>query len=200
MKPLLIVDGYNVIGCWAEAERQMWPLDVCRDKLLHLLQDYSGYSGEEIVLVFDGYQSDKQTTTEENWAGIRLVYTRHGETADSYIERLAAQVPRYRQVRVATSDGLEQSQALSTGAVRMTSRELLRELQQIRRQGYAGHNATGTVQKSNLESRLPENTRQLLEQLRRGDAEEPAPPTGSAQGTGRKPKRARGPREGHLQG
>lgn len=172
MRPLLIVDGYNVIGCWPEAEREKWPLDVSRDRLLHLLQDYSGYSGEEIVLVFDGYQSDRPTTTEENWAGIRLVFTHHGETADSYIERLAAQTPRYRQLRVATSDGLEQSQVLSTGAVRMTSRELLRELQQIRRQGYAGHALPGTVQKSNLEARLPETTRQRLEQLRRGNAEE----------------------------
>lgn len=175
MKPLLIVDGYNVIGCWPEAEREKWPLDVSRDKLLHMLQDYSGYSGEEVVLVFDGYQSDKPTATEENWSGIRLVFTRHGETADSYIERLAAQTPKYRQLRVATSDGLEQSQVLSTGAVRMTSRELLRELQQIRRQGYAGHAVPGKVQKTSLEARLPETTRQRLEQLRRGNAvEKPA--------------------------
>lgn len=167
MKPLLIVDGYNVIGCWTEAERGQWPLDACRDRLLHLLQDYSGYANEEIVLVFDGYQSERPLTTEEDWVGIRVVYTRHGETADSYIERLVAQTPKYRQVRVATSDGLEQSQVLSTGAVRLTSRELLRELYQIRRQGYAGH-AIGAVQKSNLETRLPEAMRQRLEQLRRG--------------------------------
>ena len=122
MKPLLIVDGYNVIGCWAEAERQMWPLDVCRDKLLHLLQDYSGYSGEEIVLVFDGYQSDKQTTTEENWAGIRLVYTRHGETADSYIERVTYELRGRRKVRVATSDNLEQLIILGHGAVRVSAK------------------------------------------------------------------------------
>ncbi len=42
MKPLLVVDGYNVIGAWTEAEKQGWPLDACRDKLLHLLQDLSG--------------------------------------------------------------------------------------------------------------------------------------------------------------
>jgi dihydropteroate synthase len=34
------------------------------------------------------------------------VDTRHGETADAYIERLVATTPRYRSVRVATSDGL----------------------------------------------------------------------------------------------
>ena len=122
MKPLLIVDGYNVIGAWPEAAKNNWPLDASRDKLAHLLQDYAGYSGEEIVLVFDGYQSDRPATTEEREGPILLVYTHHGETADSYIERYVAQTPRYRQVRVATSDGLEQSQVLSTGAVRLTSR------------------------------------------------------------------------------
>ena len=126
MKPLLIVDGYNVIGAWTDAMRQDWSLDASRDQLAHLLQDYAGYSGEEVVLVFDGYQSDRMTTTEEQAGPILTVFTKHGETADSYIERYVAQVPRYRQVRVATSDGLEQSQVLSTGAVRLTSRELLR--------------------------------------------------------------------------
>ena len=62
---------------------------------------------------------------------LTLIFTRHGETADSYIERAAAQTPRYRELRVATSDGLEQSQVLSSGAIRMTSRELLRELRDV---------------------------------------------------------------------
>lgn len=187
MKPLLIVDGYNVIGCWPEAERGGWPLDACRDKLLHMLQDYSGYAGEEIVLVFDGYQSDRPLTTEEEQAGVRLVYTHHGETADSYIERLVAQTPRYRQVRVATSDGLEQSQVLSTGASRMTSRELLRELKQIRQQGFDVHARARAVQKSNLESRLPEDTRQQLEALRRADV--PGKAAAAPKSSKRKPSR-----------
>ena len=124
MKPLLVVDGYNVIGAWKEAEKQQWPLDACRDKLLHLLQDLSGYTGENVVLVFDGYQSDRKFRTEETQAGVTLVFTMHGETADSYIERYVAQLPKYQVVRVATSDGLEQSQVLSTGATRLTAREL----------------------------------------------------------------------------
>ncbi len=175
MKPLLIVDGYNVIGCWTEAERQRWPLDACRDRLLHLLQDYSGFSNEEIVLVFDGWQSDRPVTTEDMWNGVRVVYTRHGETADSYIERLVASTPRYRQVRVATSDGLEQSQVLATGAVRMSSRELLRELKHTRQQGMAGHYQQAGLQRTSLESRLPEKTREALEKMRRADDAAPKP-------------------------
>lgn len=139
MKPLLIVDGYNVIGAWSEAEKNGWSLDESRDRLMRQLEDYAGFSGEEILLVFDGYQSERTTTTEEKHGDLTLVFTRHGETADSYIERAAAQTPRYRELRVATSDGLEQSQVLSSGAIRMTSRELLRELREMRKSGMSAH-------------------------------------------------------------
>ncbi len=168
MKPLLIVDGYNVIGAWREAEKFNWSLDESRDRLLHQLEDYSGYAGEEIVLVFDGYQSDRKQRTEETFGSLTQVFTSHGETADSYIERLVAQMPKYRTVRVATSDGLEQSQVLATGATRMTSRELLRELKQLRTTGMEAHRHQSLGRKQNLAGRLPEDTLARLEKLRRG--------------------------------
>lgn len=170
MKPLLIVDGYNVIGAWKEAERQQWTIDESRDHLLRLLQDYGGYSGEDVVLVFDGYQSDRKVRTEEELGSLTLVYTRHGETADSYIERLVALTPKYRSVRVATSDGLEQSQVLSSGATRLTSRELLRELRHLRQRGIEEHRVSSShVPKKSLASRLPEDTLRMLEAMRRGN-------------------------------
>lgn len=168
MRPLLIVDGYNVIGAWREAEKERWSIDECRDRLLRLLEDYSGYSGEDVVLVFDGYQSDRKTRTEEQFGNLTLVYTRHGETADSYIERLVAQTPKYRAVRVATSDGLEQSQVLSTGAIRLTSRELLRELRHLRQRGMEQHRTVSAAPKASLASRLPQDTLNALEAMRRG--------------------------------
>lgn len=168
MRPLLIVDGYNVIGAWREAEKERWSIDECRDRLLRLLEDYSGYSGEDVVLVFDGYQSDRKTRTEEQFGNLTLVYTRHGETADSYIERLVAQTPKYRAVSVATSDGLEQSQVLSTGAIRLTSRELLRELRHLRQRGMEQHRTVSAAPKASLASRLPQDTLNALEAMRRG--------------------------------
>ena len=168
MKPLLIVDGYNVIGAWREAEKERWSIDECRDRLLRLLEDFSGYSGEDVVLVFDGYQSDRKVRTEEQFGNLTLVYTRHGETADSYIERLVAQTPKYRAVRVATSDGLEQSQVLSTGAIRLTSRELLRELRHLRQRGMEQHRTVSAAPKASLASRLPQDTLNALEVMRCG--------------------------------
>lgn len=168
MKPLLIVDGYNVIGAWKEAARNGWTMDESRDRLQHLLQDYSGYTGDEVVLVFDGYQSDKRLTTEEKHGDLTLVFTRHGETADAYIERMVAQKPKYRVARVATSDGAEQAMVLGSGATRMTARELLRELRQLRQSGFDAHASPRTLNRSSLASRLPQDVQEALEKLRRG--------------------------------
>ena len=33
MKPLLVVDGYNIIGAWKEAEKQGWSLEL---SLIHI--------------------------------------------------------------------------------------------------------------------------------------------------------------------
>lgn len=167
MKPLLIVDGYNVIGAWPEAERRGWSIEESRNQLLHILRDYGGYTGEEIVLVFDGYMSDRKTRAEEVLEPVTVVFTRHAETADSYIERLVAETPRYRTVRVATSDGLEQSQVLATGATRLTSRELLRELRETRQAGVRSA-GTGAVQPGkSIEAQLPDHLLAQLERIRR---------------------------------
>ena len=168
MNPLLVVDGYNVIGAWPEAERRSWSVEESRDQLLHALQDYGGYSGEDIVLVFDGYMSDRKIRTEERFGPVTVIFTRHAETADSYIERLVAETPRYRTVRVATSDGLEQSQVLATGATRLTSRELLRELRQTRQAGVQQAGTRSVQSGKNIEAQLPDHLKAELERIRRG--------------------------------
>ncbi|MEG0995598.1 MAG: NYN domain-containing protein [Clostridia bacterium] len=94
MQPLLYVDGYNVIGAWLEAEKQCWPLDECRDRLIHLMEDYAGYTDQEVWLVFDGYKAARPTRSIDHLPGLTVV---------------CQQMPRYREARVATSDGVEQT-------------------------------------------------------------------------------------------
>ena len=84
-------------------------------------------------------------------------------------QRAAAQTPRYRELRVATSDGLEQSQVLSSGAIRMTSRELLRELREMRKSGMSAHQNQPYMNRNTIFSRMPEDIRARLEKLRRGE-------------------------------
>lgn len=170
MKPLLIVDGYNIIGY---RDRSVMAgdaktLDEHRDRLKEHLQDYAGYTDEEVILVFDGYQSDRLYRSEEKYGNLTVVFTKHGETADSYIERITAKIPPYQEVRVATSDALEQSQIFSTGAIRVSAKELTELLYRTRSEGLDSHQRmTYANRKNSIEKRLPEGLLKKLEELRR---------------------------------
>lgn len=168
MKTVLIVDGYNVIGAWKQLEAEMLTIAESREKLKHALEDYAGYTGENVILVFDGYQSERLQRSEEQSGNLTLVYTKHGETADSYIERLSAQMPKYIGMRVVTSDLLEQSQVFSSGAMRMSSAELIRELTATRNRGISQH-VSGVKEKYMLSEHLSSETLSALEKLRRKD-------------------------------
>lgn len=167
MKPILYVDGYNVIGAWSQAVREGWPLDESRDRLTHLLEDYGGYSGQEVVLVFDGHLGDRPQTTVERRATVTVVYTRHGQTADQYIEYECGRLPVYREARVATSDHLEQTMILGRGATRLSSRELLDELTQTRARSQSRHAQTSTAGQNTLFGGLSAEQRETLERIRR---------------------------------
>lgn len=167
MKPLLIVDGYNIIGAWPEANKNQWDLAECRDRLIHLLADYGGYTGQEIHLVFDGYKADRPTHTTEEFSGLTVVYTRHGETADRYIERMCQLLPSYREARVATSDGVEQTLILGRGATRLSARELWRELTQERQTGRGRYVNPSAPQRSTISSALSKEQYAALDELRR---------------------------------
>ena len=50
MKPLLLVDGYNVIGAWSVPREEHLSIEQARERLVHLIADYAGYSGEEVIV------------------------------------------------------------------------------------------------------------------------------------------------------
>lgn len=139
MKPLLLVDGYNIIGAWPQAVREGWPVEEARLRLQTALEDYAGYAGVEIILVFDGHLSDRRKRSRERYGDLTCVFTKQGETADNYIEAIASNHPGYRPLQVATSDGVEQTLVLGRGAVRISARELLEEVREVRARGGKAH-------------------------------------------------------------
>lgn len=167
MKPLLVVDGYNIIGAWELAVKKRWTFEECRAQLLIRLEEYAAFHGVETVLVFDGTKSERLVRSKEQSGDVQVIYTRHGETADQYIERLCDGQPRHREVRVATSDSVEQLVILGRGASRVPARELLREMAQA----HAAQRAQidrPQVSRNPLIARLPEEQQQALERMRRG--------------------------------
>lgn len=170
---LLIVDGYNVLGAWPELSKGK-PLADARDALIHRLHDYAGYSGQKIVLVFDAWQSDRLQRTEESSGPLSIVYTRKGETADHYIERLCDENARRvelgrLELRVATSDNTEQTVVFGRGAVRISSRELIYEMRTTRQTGASYVKPVFKSGRSTVMDHLPEDVRRQLEKLRRGE-------------------------------
>lgn len=167
MKPLLYVDGYNIIGAWPEAEKNAWPLDECRDRLIRLLEDYAGYTGQEVWVVFDGYKAARPQRSVEARQELTVVYTKSGETADHFIERMCQQLPRYREARVATSDGVEQTLALGRGATRLSARELWRELRLERSSGRSRSRTPSAREQTPISAALSAEQYAKLEELRR---------------------------------
>ena len=168
MKPLLLVDGYNIIGAWREAKKAAYSIEESRDRLFDLLQDYAGYTDEEIILVFDGHHSDRKMRSENKQKHATVVFTKQGETADSYIERQVHLAPKYRAVRVATNDALEQSQILASGAIRVTASELIISLNEVRTREAEKRETALLTQRNPLSRHLTKEQRDIFERLRRG--------------------------------
>jgi len=167
MKPLLLVDGYNIIGAWPQAVHEGWSIEEARERLQRALEDYAGYAGVEVVLVFDGHQSDRRQRSRDRAGAVTCVFTKQGETADHYIEAAAANNPRRRPLQVATSDGVEQTVVLGRGAERVSARELLRDLAEVRSRGNRAHAAAPASNRNPIEERLPPEQREKLERMRR---------------------------------
>ena len=62
-------------------------------------------------------------------SGIQVVFTKENETADAYMEALAARIGGNYNVRLASSDALVQVSGLRSGVLRVSARELLSEIE-----------------------------------------------------------------------
>lgn len=172
MRRILIVDGYNVINV-RKPVRESLQLEEARRKLTDRLHDYAGFSGQQIILVYDAWQSGRAQRSVEERGLLRVVFTLKGETADCYIERLCDELQqeislRRAEVRVATSDRVEQTIAFGRGAVRLSSRELLLEMEMAGR-SCGAHALSGDGRGATVMERLPQDVRARLEALRRGE-------------------------------
>lgn len=129
-KQYLIIDGYNIIYSWDELKTTAQAdMDLARGILLDIMANYHGFTQTEIVLVFDAYRVRNLYDKAEDYHGIHVVYTKQGESADAYIQKLSRDIGRNYSVRVVTSDSLIQLSALSAGVLRVSTREFHNEVQ-----------------------------------------------------------------------
>ncbi|OFG49014.1 NYN domain-containing protein [Listeria monocytogenes] len=169
MEQILLVDGYNVIGAWPELiflkDRD---LEAARDKLVEWMAEYQSYTGYRVVVVFDA-QFVRDVKRKSKKYQVEVVFTHEDETADEYIEQKAIEWKNVRtQIMVATSDYTEQWAIFGQGALRISSRELLFEIQEMSKQiGQKIKRIQEEMPKSNLN--LDSDVISQLEKWRRGE-------------------------------
>jgi predicted RNA-binding protein with PIN domain len=129
----LIVDGHSVIFAWPVLRKlhQRRPL-LAREALIKRLRDYQDWTDVRVVVVFDG--TGKRLTETAHPGDVHVFYSRHGQTADAVIERLASKYGARFDLSVATSDTLEQQTVSACGAT-CISPELLWQLIEEARAG-----------------------------------------------------------------
>ena len=131
----LLVDGYNILFAWDSLKEQAkTDLDAARRQLCNALRSYAGFTGTQVTVVFDGYRVKGNPGEKALEGNIRVVYTGEGETADRYLEELAARIGKNDAVWVASSDSLIQLSSFRSGVLRISARELEQEVARARKE------------------------------------------------------------------
>ena len=131
-KEFLIVDGYNMIFSWDELKKIGEDnMDVARKMLMDMLSSYCGFTKTEMLLVFDAYKTAGNKGIKEEYQNLKIAFTRDGETADAYIERIANEIGTNYSVRVITGDSLIRLSTLRSGVLNSSSRAFRGELEAV---------------------------------------------------------------------
>ncbi|MDY2959053.1 translation factor GTPase family protein [Floccifex sp.] len=133
----LIVDGYNQIYGWDSLKEYAHSeIDYARSVLISALQNYQGYKNIKVILVFDAYRVKDSTSRNSKYGDMEVIYTKYGQSADSYIEKLVHDYKGKYKMVVASSDGLIQNSILASGAIRMSARELECRVNSVNQQAF----------------------------------------------------------------
>lgn len=152
----LLVDGYNVIFAWKYLEDlARKDLSLARRYLMDMMAVYQRFRSERCLVVFDAYNVPRPVEDISLYHGVYEVFTKKAETADAYIARTSYELSRKYQIKVVTSDNLEQLIILSHGALRISSREFEEEMKLVLQEARQAAASWNKKEKASLEQNLP---------------------------------------------
>lgn len=169
MRDILLVDGYNMIGGWPElAALSKVGMQEARDRLLERLANHQAFSGRKVIVVFDAYRVPGLGKSF-NQKQIEVHFTKEKETADECIERLVRELShRRRQIYVATSDTVEQHVIFGQGALRVSARELLNQVEENEREIQSKiAERSSKSSRNSIDAKLSPEVRMMFERWRR---------------------------------
>ena len=120
---------------------------------------------------------------------IHVIFTKEAETADQYIEKVTQQIGRRYQVAVATSDKLEQVIILGKGALRLSARDLFKEIKETNDEISVRHLKQIPSKKNRLFDNVDPQLLAYLEDIRLDRLKEKPAEKGGAKGKKKKKKR-----------
>ena len=169
----LLVDGYNVLrssDAYAHLTEAMpdHTHDAFNTARQALIADVATFAGHDYqaTVVFDGAGNPGSTGEPSLEAGITVVFSPAGISADSIIEKLAHRaVEQGNEVVVVTSDATMQWTILRGKVTRMSAAGFASEMQGIQRE--VKEAAERQMNKRTLGDRLDSKTREALERLAR---------------------------------
>jgi uncharacterized protein len=86
----IIVDGYNLIRQSSSLSRlDDEDIQLGREALLDKLAAYKRYKHHKITVVFDGANAPPMSPRKQQVSGIKVRFSRSGESADAVIKRMA---------------------------------------------------------------------------------------------------------------
>lgn len=159
----VFVDGYNVINSWPELSKiKEYSFEAARTKLIEMLQNYAAYKGCKVFIVFDAHMVKGSLEKKEKLDNLIVIFTKEGETADSFIEKYVSLIGRKAEVCVVTSDSLEQQVTFQRGAIRMSSLEFYNEVIDTSHRISAKAKKDTSINRDLLEDRV---NKEILEKL-----------------------------------
>lgn len=165
----LIVDGYNVIH--ADALYRGLAQDDLDSARARLVEDVAAYCEGDLrgTVVFDGGDNPGSDGTPHHVAGVTVLFSRGGESADSVIESLASRSrERGEAATVVTSDAATQWTIMGGEVARMSSAEFVRAVRDTGRE-WAEHSPSGP-RKGTVQERIDPEVRDVLSRWARGVA------------------------------
>lgn len=166
---IIFIDGYNVINSWKELrDVNTGSMESSRKKLIDILLNYGTYNEYKIFLVFDGHLKHRSLENKEKINKLlTVVFTKEGETADSFIERNVNEIGRKSEVMVVTSDLLEQQLIFQRGAIRMSSIEFHHEVKKVEHSIKKESKNKDTQKKYTVMESIDSRVAKKLEEMRR---------------------------------
>ena len=120
----LLVDGYSIIYAWPPLRAALRrSLEQARNQLTTVLTRLQDATGVRVAVVFDS-RHGARLSAGETPAGVEVIFTRKGMTADACIERLVARATAPERFLVATDDHAEATTVRSFGGRVITAEEL----------------------------------------------------------------------------